>query len=113
MWEMLRDGAKTWEARKWETGDDRCYRLSWGRRKSGGRRVQAYSYAETESRWRDYWAPEEKEVSFLNKDTGEVLTFEYRGVEFLPWAPAWGFILLGELICHKFGTTPEEEGNHG
>jgi len=86
LWQMLRDGRKTWEARWWETSDERCYKLIWGTRHPGG-----------------MWVPDVKEVSFVNKVTGEVLTFEYKGVECFPWAPAWGFIMLGALLRHETG----------
>jgi len=84
LWEMLLDGRKKWDARLWDMADDRCYRLSW--------------FRVTNSE-RPPWAPhdpEEPTVSFCNSTTGDVLTFRYLGVEFPPWAPGWGFILLGE-----------------
>ena len=87
LWQMMAqvnpDGrsAKPFDMRRWDLADDRIYRLAWGRYGSD---------------WR--WIPEEKEVSFLNKDTGALLTFEYLRVEFVHWAPGWGFLRLGKRL---------------
>lgn len=38
---------------------------------------------------------DEKAVSFIDKGTGEILTFAYVGMEFAAWAPGWCFLRLG------------------
>jgi len=81
LWQMLADGTKTFDMRRWDLADDRIYRLAWGH-------VEG----------QEAWIPNESSVSFLNKATGELLTFEYVGVEFTEWAPGWAFILLGEKL---------------
>lgn len=102
MWRLLADGSKTWEGRRWDLSDERVYRLI------------AFRYADTpavhylaestvqaisrEAQKDMGVIPDEPYVSFLNKATGEYVTFEYKGVEFAPWAPGWGFILLGEKV---------------
>ena len=76
---------KPFDMRWWDiSGDDRIYRLSVGATRPMLRERG--------------WVPAEKEVSFVNKATGELLTFEYQGVEFTAWAPGFGFILLGKLL---------------
>ena len=42
--------------------------------------------------------PEVETVSFADKETGELLTFAFRGLTFAPWAKGWVFILLGDRI---------------
>jgi hypothetical protein len=90
LWEMLKDGTKTWDARRWDMADDRCYRLSWFKPSLlvGPGTLHAHEVRE----------PIEDEVGFQNKATGELLTFEYVGLAFAPWAPGWGFLLLGKRI---------------
>ncbi len=89
LWQALSDGTKTWDARRHDISDDRIYRLSWGKfeEEPAGGRQPAH-----------YWV--EDFVSFENKATGEVLTFRYRGMEFVPWAPGWCFLRLGGLVRH-------------
>jgi hypothetical protein len=82
MWQMLADGTKTWDARRNDLSDDRIYRLLWGK------------YHERPGR-KPSWGPLEDYVTFLNKATGEMLTFRFLGVEFTDWAPGWMFIRLG------------------
>ena len=72
LWQMLKDGRKRWDARQNDLTDDRIYKLHWMRAV--------------------------KTVSFLNKATGKLLTFEYKGMEFAPWAPGWCFLILGKAI---------------
>ena len=31
LWKMMADGIKTWDCRRHDIGDDRIYRLSWGK----------------------------------------------------------------------------------
>ena len=69
LWEMLADGTKTWDARKYDLTDERIKALSsW---QGGGF------------------------VAFRNKATSEVLTFEYRGMWLDRRAPGWCFLRLG------------------
>ena len=101
LWDMMAqvnpDGrsAKPFDMRRWDLVDERIYRLSWGylTNKDGITRPGIDPKFQSE----------EKEVSFLNKATGEVLTFEYLGVEFTPWAPGWGFLILGKRISPEDG----------
>ena len=101
LWDMMAqvnpDGrsAKPFDMRRWALAADRIYRLSWGclTDKNGITRPGIDPKFQSE----------EKAVSFLNKATGEVLTFEYLGVEFTPWAPGWGFLILGKRISPEDG----------
>ena len=101
LWAMLAEcdpdghSVKPFDMRRWDMADDeRIYRLSSGHC-ADGRGVTAIPQIDREG-WG--WLPDEKEVSFVNKVTGELLTFEYLGVEFEPWAPGWGFLLLGKRL---------------
>ena len=89
LWQMLADGSKTFDMRRYDSTDERITRLSWGRsqRVSQGRSII-----------HDRWEPEVQTVSFINKVTGKVLTFKYKGMEFISWAPGWCFLLLGEKV---------------
>lgn len=88
LWRMLAERgvtgipAKTWELRRWDMSDERVYRLSRGFTGGLGRR----------------WKPDEPYVSFYNKATGSIISFEYQGVEFVAWAPGWAFIMLGDRV---------------
>jgi len=82
LWQMLADGSKAFDMRRWDLSDDRISRLARGRLAG-----------------QDEWQPDESTVSFNNKATGEILTFDYVGVEFTEWAPEWGFILLGARVA--------------
>ena len=87
IWQCLADGTKTWDYRRYDMSDDRIYRLSRGsfeKNPPPGRQLA--------------WSPDVSFVSFLNKATGEVLKFRYRGIEFVPWAPGWCFLQLGGLV---------------
>ena len=86
LWRMLADGSKPFDMRRWNLEDERISRLALGHVINEGS-----------------WMPTEETVSFQNKATGELLTFEYAGVEFTKWAPGWGFILLGT----RFASTSE------
>ncbi|MDP2951709.1 MAG: hypothetical protein Q8O76_00145 [Chloroflexota bacterium] len=87
LWLMLESGEKQWDARRWDLIDDRILRLAEGRwQRSNVGRVQPS------------WVPEEAEVTFLDKQTGETLTFRYQGMEFAEWAPGWVFLRLGGII---------------
>jgi hypothetical protein len=115
LWDMLAEvnpdgtSAKPFDMRRWDLTDDRIYRLSWGRYATGdgsheGPRIRAPQAPSPslarllKKQWWD-WVPDEDKVSFVNKATGEVLTFLYLGVEFAPWAPGWGFLQLGKQIA--------------
>ena len=99
LWAMLAEcnpdgrSAKPFDMRRWDLADGRIYRLSWGGTSKGGSWPLRPDHLPSENL---DWHPYEKEVSFLNKATGELLTFEYLGVEFANWAPGFGFILLGK-----------------
>lgn len=95
LWDMLARGEKTWDARRWELGDDRIYRLAWGRRGADN------FHSQVNSRLSGVWVPDEPTVSFQNKATDELLTFRYLGMEFTPWSPGWCFLLLGERVKEK------------
>ena len=82
LWRMLASGSKPFDMRRWDLTDERIGRLALGRLVESGS-----------------WMPTEYSVSFQNKATGELLTFEYVGVEFAEWAPDWGFILLGVMVA--------------
>jgi hypothetical protein len=87
LWQMLAHGTKAWDARYHDISDDRIYELSlgaWEKDMPPGRQPA--------------WWPSVSTISFLNKATGEVLKFRYRGMEFVPWAPGWCFLQLGGLV---------------
>ena len=86
MWQMLADGTRTFDMRRWDMADERCLRLSvFHTHDDQGILLP-----------RRLW--EVSEVSFLNKATGQVLTFKYLGLDFAAWARGWGFILLGRRL---------------
>ena len=86
MWQMLADGTRTFDMRRWDMADERCVRLS-------------AAHSGSKHRFPTFMRPwKVSKVSFLNKATKWVLTFEYRGLEFVPWAPGWVFILLGKRV---------------
>src|SRR4030042_6708263 len=104
LWQMLKDGTKTWDARKYDMSDDRIYRLSFGHWRTKLCVKTPAMLTPTlpleiikEAQQEKIWVPEEELVYFRNKKTNEALTFRYIGIEFAPWAPGWCFILLGEV----------------
>lgn len=109
LWEMMADinpftggSAKPFDMRRWDISDDRIYRLSWG--ETGGAREQIGDDLTGLP-----WFPDEKEVGFVNKTTGEIIAFEYQGVLFPSWAPGWGFLQLGRctfLAGKRMGAEP-------
>jgi len=107
MWRMLEDGTKKFDVRRWDMADDRIYRLSFGQ-KMVPVPVPGVYIDNAPVAQRKPWVPEEKSITFLNKATGETLTFEYRGVEFVDWAPSWCFLQLGERI--ELPRHPNDEG---
>ena len=88
LWGLLQSGHKTWDARLWDTSDERICRLAQFEEKVAwdGGCLQRVSH------------PVEEWVGFENKATGEVLTFRYEGLEFAFWAPGWVFITLGDQV---------------
>ncbi|MFW6125507.1 MAG: hypothetical protein ACOC58_00215 [Chloroflexota bacterium] len=82
LWRILADGTKQWDARRWDLSDDRIYRLAWGHLDDPPLGAQPT------------WFPREQFISFLNKATGEQLTFRLSRLEFADWAPGWVFIIL-------------------
>jgi hypothetical protein len=107
LWDMLAqvnpDGtsARPFDFRRWDFSDERIYRLAWGYYTRDIYRTgleQATPKLHQAMRHGESWHPDEKEVSFVNKATGELLTFEYLGVEFADWAPGWGFLILGKRL---------------
>ena len=99
LWDMMAqlnpDGrsVKPFDMRRWDLADDRIYRLQSGTSGSRSYKQGLGYYGPT-----PVWTPDEKQVSFVNKVTGELLTFEYLGVMFERWAPGWGFLLLGKRL---------------
>ena len=87
LWQMLESGEKQWDARRWDLSDARILLLALGKfeHSSAGRAQPS-------------WVPTEAEVTFLDKQTGETLTFRYQGMEFADWAPGWVFLKLGGII---------------
>ena len=102
LWDMMvpvnPDGrsVKPFNMRRWAFSDDRILRLARGHIRDTSGNFLAFRVGPPLGR--SNWEPDEKEVSFLNKATGELLTFEYLGVEFTPWAPGWGFLILGKRL---------------
>ncbi|MFH0801911.1 MAG: hypothetical protein V2A78_05930 [bacterium] len=88
LWQMLRQGIKTWDARRFDTSDERIRRLSlghWEKNPHPGR-LAIYEY-------------NEPFVCFENKLNGQVLQFRYRGFITPGWSPGWCFIQLGGLVA--------------
>jgi len=85
-WKALADGPKPWDARLFDLSDDRIYRLARGK------------FDEAPLGRQPCYLPEEESICFLNKLTGELLVFRYRGMEFVPWAPGWCFLQRGGLV---------------
>ena len=80
--QSLQDGSRQFDMRRWDITDERLYRLAW---LNDPVTAQARP-AEVET------------VSFVDKETGDVLTLEYKGMVFTPWAAGWVFILLGRPV---------------
>lgn len=88
LWQMLRQGTKSWDARHYDMSDPRMHRLAqghWEQDPPPGRRP--------------YYQSDETFVCFLNKLTGETLQFRFRGLITPGWAPGWCFIQLGGLVA--------------
>lgn len=94
LWRMLQQGIKTWDARLFDSSDERIRRLSRGRWEPGlPNRRSFYEY-------------NEQFVCFTNKMTGQTLQFRYRGFIIPEWAPGWCFLQLGGLVA-----TYDADGN--
>jgi len=91
---MHADGSKTFDMRRWDISDDRIYRLTWGLGQYQGENYHPDDWIAPHLAWR----PTEPLVSFQNKATGAVLTFQYKGMEFASWAPGWVFLILGAQV---------------
>lgn len=89
LWDMLKSGQKTWEARPWNTSDERICRLN---------QFEEKVVWNSNGLLERHASPVEETVGFENKATGELLTFRYEGLEFEPWAPGWAFICLGDQV---------------
>ena len=74
LWETLRSGERNFDPRRWDLEDQRIVALT--------------EFTE--------WKPTVSTIDFRNKATGEILTMEYKGVEFLSDTPKWVFLMLGE-----------------
>jgi len=87
LWQMLRQGTKSWDARRFDATDERIRRLilgHWEKNPNPGRLA--------------YYTSDETFVCFLNKLTGQTLQFRFRGLITTGWAPGWCFIQLGGLV---------------
>jgi hypothetical protein len=88
LWQMLRQGIKTWDARRFDVADERIHRLSlghWEKNPPVGRLA--------------YYVMDEVFICFLNKLTDQTLQFRYRGFITPGWAPGWCFLQLGGLVA--------------
>jgi len=100
VWQMMAEGKKPWDARRWDLEDERIRRLA------SGKWIDASPGAQP------YWAPTEALVSFVNKATGELLVFRYLDMVFQDWAPGWVFLKLGGLTEHRgLGKGQAGDGN--
>lgn len=107
VWEMMAQGRKTWDARRWDMDDERIVRLAKGHwvdydpmarpLRALGQEELAKALEETGA----YYQFDEPFVEFLNKVTGEILKFRFRGFNFEPWAPGWCFMELGYIVERK------------
>jgi len=88
VWQMMKEGRKTWDGRFHDISDERIYRLSWGQ----------WEDPEFPGRQPSY-RPVEPFVNFLNKKTGQTLRFRFEGLKIPPWSPGWCFIMLGGRIA--------------
>ncbi len=88
LWQMLEQGIKTWDARRFDVADERIHRLSlghWEKAPHPGQRL--------------FYVYNEKFVCFTNKLSDQTLQFTYRGFITPGWAPGWCFIQLGGLVA--------------
>lgn len=88
LWEMLRKGIKTWDARMVDLKDERFQRLYAGHYEKN-----------SEQGRRPFYRYNEEFICYENKLTGQILEFRYRGLTFPGWAPGWVFFQLGGLVA--------------
>lgn len=108
LWDMMASGEKTFDMRRFDTADNRIQRLRWGSARdtyaviSRSHKVDEGSRLQLDRRMTAHevtiWEPEVEAISFINKVTGDTLTFRYRSMEFADWAPGFCFLLLGERV---------------
>ena len=107
LWAMLAEcnpdgrSVKPFDMRRWDLADERIYRLAWGTAPNVNYPYDSMKMENSEAQNLGYdesYTPDEKQVSFVNKATGALLTFEYLGVMFAYWAPGWGFLRLGKRL---------------
>ena len=96
LWDLMESGEKRFDMRRWDLSDDRIYRLAQGTWPAGSHMPIAILELPQRPGW--LWCPVEKQVAFLNKADGRLLTFEYLGMEFARWAPGWTFLILGRRL---------------
>lgn len=111
LWESLEDGTRSFDMRWWDIADDRIYALAWAVPDPKAERpfftAVGYEPVRHQGAMAQGFKPEVERVSFRDKETDEVLTFQYRGVVFPDWAPGWGFLMLGDRV---FEGAKEESG---
>jgi hypothetical protein len=88
LWQMLANGTKNWDARRYDMKDERIVRLSGGHWEKHTTLGRSLSYL-----------PDETFVCFENRLTGQVLQFRFAGLRLTGWAPGWCFIILGGLVA--------------
>ena len=96
LWELLASGKRTFDMRLWDLADERIQRLAMG--SLAGRVLVLKAPPEGSAQVSDLWRPNEKQVAFVDKVTGEVGVWNYMAVRFEAWAPGWGFMLLGKRV---------------
>lgn len=84
---LIFTGFKRWHAVKWDMRDDRMYRLG-----------QGHTYHGQLPTHENRWSPDVKQILIQHEETGEVLTLEFKGIEFTPWSPGWAFLILGDVL---------------
>ena len=88
IWNVMKKGIKTWDARMVDLDDPRFLRLfrtHWEENRNvPGLQINL---------------PDESYICFLNRLTGQTLQFRYRGSIHTNWSPGWCFFLLGSLVA--------------
>ncbi len=96
LWQMLADGSKKWDARKFDLEDPRIHRLA------------LHLAAIPSDPYDVSFTPVEPHVGFINKKTREVLVFEFKGLEFPSgteetYMKGWVLIFLGNFVSSYKG----------